>query len=72
MAGPSDMYRKEALEARGKPLSGQVVLYTPPRWWLIVLLLGLTLGLIFWGLLSLTIAGQPLWQFIAAQFSNVS
>jgi len=72
MAGTSDMYRKEALEARGKPLSGQVILLTPPSWWLIVLLLGLTLGLILWGLLTLTIAQQPLWQFIAAQFSAAS
>jgi hypothetical protein len=66
------MYRKEALEARGKPLSGQVILLTPPSWWLITLLLGLTLGLILWGLLTLSVSGQPLWQFIAAQFSRPS
>lgn len=61
------MYRDEALEARGKPLAGRITLYTPPTWWGITALLSLTLGLLLWAMIGLSIDDQPLWRFLAAQ-----
>ncbi len=66
------MYRKQAVAARGKSLHGRVILRSPPGWWVICALLVSVLGLIIFGLLSLSIEQIPLGQWILAQFSAPS
>ena len=65
------LYRKEAMEARGHSLLGEVILHSPPSRWLIILLLIAVLGLIAAGLFGLKIGVNelPLWDWVITQFS---
>lgn len=66
------LYRKEAMDARGRSLYGQVILRSPPSTWLILILLLVILALIGAGLFGLTIGAEdlPLWEWVTAQFSS--
>lgn len=62
------LYRKEALRARGRALQGRVVLSHGMMGWGVVLALLIGLCLTGAWLLTRTIDGTPLWQWIGAQF----
>lgn len=66
------LYRKEALEARGRSLFGQVILHSPPSRWAIIFLICAVLLLIFIGLTTLTVGPDktPMAEWIISQFSK--
>lgn len=68
------LYRKEAMDARGRSLYGAVILRSPPSRWIILLLLITLLGLIAAGLFGLKIGDKnlPLWTWMTAQFGGAS